>query len=814
MEERSQRAKISGSGRRWQVVPVFAGVGLLIAMLLVSRTPEPPAPLPTATVVAETIVTPSISTQPTPNNPIASLPKVDLADQQLLLIDVSAEIKFWNGTDPIQARGEIEHFFSTNSEGLTIDRQREMLFIRSFYWLEARSLRDNRRLWQIPIIEREADVETKILDVVSDPFNQLVWLVEKQRASDPFQPATVRLRGLDSRSGLELRRYQAPLLNDQPHVLPTINGPWLLADGQLWPFDPTSKAFGAPLLDKLEFAQVAPDGKRALVFGDGLLTELDLINQQTLNQTEVINLPRANSIGRIIASPNLDYVVIIDTVFGESDVWQEIIVYDRAGKLFAGWQRQLLAYRDHGFETDVSDRIRFLDDQRLVLLHRTGDLEIIDLVTDSNQLISLRADDNLAERLEYWDGFTLIPDLTPQALIENPELASLESTTVFFEPPLESDIDIPLAPTADPQPLGLAIVRDQVLELWDDSRVKTIDQSSNYSITRNNAPPLFVDRAGADLAFFDPTSQTTFTLVLEPAEAKSLSDFAGISSSDNQSVAFCYSYHLDVSADSRVNRCRELDVQTGQTTLFAELPAATFLTPIYWDGRQLTIVGKTSREANQADEYLVWQTLADDRTQGQMLLQALDLKQLWYVVGSPTVIYQSTADEIIYSYDVLEQTSHLLTQGMFNHSLHVDLAPNGQSVAVLEREYPLKYGKLRMFDTATGAELWHDSAINHQFGDWSGDSQFYLTRRYHPINSVINTHTRQGKIGHSLLVGEGFGDSTLDWSGQRIVLEMYDELFLLERVNEHWLPLRKFSGLQAISDRSFPLTMAYVYPQP
>lgn len=812
MEERSQRAKIGSSGRRWQVVPALGGVGLLIAMVLVAQTPEPPAPLPTATVVAETIVTPSISTQPTPNNPIASLPKVDLADQQLLLIDANDELKLWDGTGLVQARGRIEHFFSTNSEGLTIDWQREMLFIRSFYWLEARSLRDNRRLWQIPITEREADLETKILDVVSDPFNQWVWLVEKQRASDPFQPATVRLRGLDSRSGLELRRYQAPLLNDQPQVLPTVNGPWLLTDGQLWPFDPTSKAFGEPLLDKLEFAQVAPDGKRALVFGDGLLTELDLINQQTLNQTELTNLPQVNSIECIIASPNLDYVAIIGTIFEVSDLSQQITVYDRAGNLVSGWQHQLLEYYDHGVETDVSDRIRFLDEQRLVLLDRTGALEIMELATGKNQLIDLPQATEPAT-LHYWDGFALIPNLTPQALIENPELASLDSTTGFFDPALESNSDVPLAPTADPQALGLAIVRDQVLELWDDGRIKTIDQLSNYSIIRNNAPPLFVDRTGTDLAFFDPTNQTTFTVALEPAEAKSLSDFAGISASNNQSMAFCYSYHLDASADSRVNRCRELDVQTGQTTLFAELPAATFLTPIYWDGRQLTIVGKTAREAKQADEYLVWQTLADDRTQGQLLLQALDLKQLWYVVGSPAVIYQSTADEI-YSYNLLEQTSRLLTQGVFNHSLHVDLAPNGQSVAVLEREYPLKYGILRMFDTATGAELWHDSAINYQFGDWSGDSQFYLTRRYHPINSVVNTHTRQGKIGHSLLVGEGFGDSTLDWSGQRIVLEMYDELFLLERVNEHWLPLRKFSGLHAISDRSFPLTMTYVYPQP
>lgn len=813
MEEHSQRAKIAGSGRRWQVVPALGGVGLLIAMVLVAQTPEPPAPLPTATVVAETIVTPSISTQPTPNNPIAALPTVDLADQQLLLIDANDELKLWDGTGPAQARGRIEHFFSTNNEGLTIDWQREMLFIRSLYWLEARSLRDNRRLWQIPITEREADVETKILDVVSDPFNQLVWIVEKQRASDPFQPASVRLRGLDSRSGLELRRYQAPLLSDQPQVLPTVNGPWLLADGQLWPFDPTSKAFGEPLLDKLEFAQVAPDGKQALVFGEGLLTELDLINQQTLNQTELTNLPQVNSIERIIASPNFNYVAIIGTIFEVSDLSQQITVYDRAGKPIGSWQRRLLDYSLHGVETDVSNHIRFLDDQRLVLLHRTGMLEIIGLATDSKQVISLRADDNLAERLEYWDGFALIPNLTLQALIENPELASLDSPTGFFDPALESDTNVPLDPTADPQALGLAIVSDQVLELWDDGRIETIDQLSNYSIIRNNAPPLFVDRAGTDLAFFDPTNQTTFTVALESAEAKSLSDFAGISSPDNRSVAFCYSYHLDASADSRVNRCRELDLQTDQTTLFAELPAATYLTPIYWDGRQLTIVGKTYREAKQAHEYLVWQTLADDRTQGQMLLQALDLKQLWYVVGSPTVIYQSTADEI-YSYNLLEQTSHLLTQGMFNHSLRVDLAPNGQSVALLEREYPLKYGILRMFDTATGVELWHDSAINYQFGDWSGDSQFYLTRRYQTINSVVDTHTRQGKIGHSLLVGEGFGDSTLDWSGQQIVLEMYDDLFLLERVNEHWLPLRKISGLQAISDQSFPLTMAYVYPQP
>ncbi len=272
MEEHSKRAKIGGSGRRWQLVPVMAGVGFLIAMIAAAQTPAPPAAVPTATIVAEAIVTPSMPINPTPNEPIPNLPTTDLSDQQLLLVDDYGEMLLWDGVSPTQNRGTIENIFTLSDWQLTVDQQRDVLFIRTFYWLEARSLRDNRRLWQLPIIDHQANPETTILDVVSDPFNQLVWLVEKQRTSDPFQAATVRLRGLDSVSGLELRRYQAPATNSYPQVLPSAYGPWLLADGQLFPFNQEAEIFGDPVFTQLEFAQVALDGEQALVFGnDGLI---------------------------------------------------------------------------------------------------------------------------------------------------------------------------------------------------------------------------------------------------------------------------------------------------------------------------------------------------------------------------------------------------------------------------------------------------------------------------------------------------------------------------------------------------------------
>ncbi|ABX03081.1 MAG TPA: hypothetical protein DEF47_13040 [Herpetosiphon sp.] len=808
MEERSQRAKIGGSGRRWQVFPVLGGVGLLVTMLLVTQTPEPPAPLPTATVVAEAVVTPSISTQPTPQNPISSLPAVDLAGQQLLFIDPNNQIKLWDGVGLVQSRGTVERLYGSSGWGLTVDQHRDVLFIRGFDWLEARSLRDNRRLWQLPITAYANNTETTILDVVSDPFNQLVWLVEKQRTTDAFQPATVRVRGLDSRSGLELRRYQTPLVNDPPHVLPIVNGPWLLADGQLLPFDPASEAFGKPLMSRLEFVQVAPDGKQALVFGANSLIEIDLLTQQTLKQTELATAPKINSIEHIIASPNFNYVLIIGTVFEETDFSQHIFVYDRDGIQVGSWQRKLLAERTHIVDTDVSNHIRFLDDQRLVLLHRTGMLEIINLATDSMQLISLREKPDLFERLEHLAGFELMPKLELLPLVENPELEYLEA------PGFAS---APLTPTTAPKPFGLTSIDGQITQLWDDGSSKTINQLVRtlipYLIRRNNAPPLFIDLIDTDLVLIDPVNQTTHSIALEPIEAKSLDDLEGISASNSASIVICYSYHLDSSADSRVNRCRELNLQTGQTSLFAELPAATDLIPIYWDGRQLTIVGKTYREAKRSFDYLVWQTLADDRSQGQMLLQPLDVQQLWYMVGSPTVIYQNMLGNIV-SYQLLDQNPALLIQRSADHDIDVDLAPNGQRVVLIEREYPLNHGTLTMFDTATGAELWRDDTTRDHVGLWSGDSQFYLTRTYQAVNSSLNTYTHQGKQGHSLLVAQGIGEFVPDWLGQQVVLRIYDELFLLERVNEHWLPLSKFPNFQTVfSSRSWP-KIVYVYPQP
>ncbi len=514
-------------------------------------------------------------------------------------------------------------------------------------------------------------------------------------------------------------------------------------------------------------------------------------------------LPKVNHIESMLASPDLNFVVVIGTVFEVSDLSQQIIAYDRQGNMGNGWQRQLLKSRLHGVETDVSKHLRFLDNQRLVLLQRTGDLEIIELATGKNQLIGLPQASESDAQPKSWAGFGLIPNLKPQTLVENPALKSLEFT------PFTS---APLTPTTEPQPLGLATIDGQVIQLWNDGSSKHLKQSNSYSIDRANAPSLLVNVVDDTLAIFDPTSQTTMTISLEPAEAKRLADFAGIIAPDSQSAVLCYSYHFDASANSRVNRCLELDLQTGQTRLFAELPAATYLTPIYWDGRQLTIVGRTSHESQQPDEYLVWQTLADDRSQGQILLRTLDLQQLWYVVGSPTVIYQTQRDEI-YSYQVLDQRTCFLTQSKFNHSLQIDLAPDGQSIVLAERQYPLKYGMIYMIDTATGAELWRDSYINYQYGQWSGDSQFYLTSRYQTINSSVNTYTRQGKLGHSLLVSEQFGQFKSDWSGQRVVLQMYSELFLLERVNDHWLPLSKFPNFQAIYASYSTPTIAYVYPQ-
>ena len=798
MEERSQRAKIGGSGRRWQVLPVLVGVGCLIAMLMVAQTPAPPMPLPTATVVAEMVVTPSISSQPTPSIPINSIPAADFGDQQLLLIDDMGGLKFWDGENPTQARGDLQYITGPSNWALTIDQQREMLFFRTINWLEARSLRDNRRLWQIPISTYLNATETTIVDVISDPLNQLVWLVEKQRTRDPFQPATVRLRGLDSASSLELQRYQTPLLHDLPQVLPTINGPWLLADGQLLPFNPSLKAFGEPFMRQLEFAQIAPDGKRALVFGAGIVSEIDLLNQQILRQTPLIELPQSSSIARMLASSNFNYVAMVGSNAGASDLTQEIMVYDRDGKNIGSWRRQLIQYGILSIEPEINNRIRFLDDQRMLLLDHTGAIEMIDFTTGQSQILELAA--TATPSRTAFVGLAVIPKLAVQSSVANPELAFGGYNPFSNELPTL---------TTTPKLIGLSQINDQVAQLWSDGSTTLIKSTTNYVIARHNATPLFVNVTTKDLAIFDPTSQTTYTFDLEPAEAQTLSDLTGISAANNQSIVLCYSYHLDASGDSRVNRCLELELQTGQMTLFAELPAATYLTPIYWDGQQLTIIGKTY--LNNQYQYLVWQTLANNRAQGQILLDLTATKAIWYKVGAPTIIYQQTSSEI-YSYQLREKTSSLIAEYRSPQNVTINLAPDGQHVVLLERQHPLKYGTSRMLDTTTGAELWRDSFANNQIGYWSGNSQFYLTKNYQSVNSSLNVYTHQGQQGHSFLAAEGFGSVIPDWSGQRVVLQTSSDLFLLERLNEHWFPSSLYSDSNPTASIYDVISMVYVYP--
>lgn len=795
MEEHSQRAKIGGSGRRWQILPVMAGVGLLIAMILAAQTPAPPAPVPTATVVAEAIVTPSIATQPQPSQPLPTSKTLDLGEQQLVLVGSGSELTIWDGVNQPERRGKLGDW----DVAITIDREREVLLSRNYVWLEARSLPDDRRLWQLPIYSQQAQRETTILDVVYDPFMNVVWLLEKQATNDPFQPATVRLRGLDSQSGLELRQYQAPLLRQQPKILPTAAGPWLLVDGQLWPFDQDSDGFGEPFFSQLEFAAVAADGQRALVFGSGMVSEIDLLKRQTLNQTEFSHLPRANSIQEMLVSPALNYVVIISDPSEDYDSPQQIFAYDRTGNGLGFWQRHLGYERTHTSSDDISQLIRFLDDQRLILLNRTGSLETIDLSTNQTQMTEL-AQQPEAVQPEY-SSFALIPKVTLLPSVDTPRLEPIRVTLLA---------NAPLAASVADQPLALVNNGSEIKQLWAEDVRGVVQQANSYSIARRNAPPLLIEHAEQALQIFDPTTQTTMTLELEPAEAKSLSDFAGVSAPDNQSVVLCYSYHFDESANSRVNRCLAVDLQTGYKRVFAALPAATYLTPIYLYGQQVTIVGRTSNSGD--DRYLVWQTAFNEPAEGTNLLDSTDLKQLWYTVGSPTVVYQNHKDQL-YSYSTLHGIAHLLMPTSVSKALEIEISPAGQTIMLFERTYPLRYGTLMLFDSATGLELLRQPQSKSFQGTWSGDSQFYLLAENQMINSRLDTLSRNGQIGHSLLVADSFNLTKSDWFGERLILDTLNELYVLERINQHWLPLAKFAALEPIySSRSS--TIEYVYPQP
>ncbi|XSG75711.1 hypothetical protein ACP8Y2_01670 [Herpetosiphon llansteffanensis] len=798
MEEHSQRAKIGGSGRRWQILPVMAGVGLLIAMILAAQTPAPPAPVPTATVVAEAIVTPCIATQPPSTQPLPASNVAELGDQQLLLLNSSAELAIWDGVNEPQPRGTLANW----DVMITTDREHEVLLSWNYAWLEARSLTDDRRLWQAPSFSQQAQLETTILDVVNDPFMNVVWLVEKQATNDPFQPATVRLRGLDSRSGVELENYQAPLLREQPKVLPTVNGPWLLADGQLWSFDQTSAGFGEPFFSQLEFAQVAADGQRALVFGSGMVSEIDLRTRQTLNQTEFSHLPRSDSIDHLLVSPDLSYVVMVVNRSENSaiDLIQHIFAYDRAGNGLGFWQRQLLYKQTHTTSYDLSQLIRFLDDQRLILLDRTGKLETIDLTTNQTQIIELVHNPEALQ--PEFSSFALIPKLTLLPIVDTPQLEPLRIS--FPE-------NAPLAPAAlANQPLALIQNEGQTLLLEPEGQQIVEQQASSYSVARRNAPPLLIEHTGESLQIFDPTNQTTTTLDLEPAEAKSLNDFAGVSAPDNRSVMLCYSYHFDDSANSRVNRCLAVDLETGYKRVFAALPAATYLTPIYLYAQQATIVGRTSNSGD--DRYLVWQTSFNEPATGTNLLDSTDMKQLWYTVGEPTVVYQNLKDQL-YSYSTLHGIAHLLMPTSASKALEIEIAPDGQTIMLFERTYPMHYGTLLMFDSATGLELLRQPMARSFQGQWSGDGQYYFLRDNELINSRLITLSRSGQIGHSLLVADSFNLTKSDWSGERLILDTLKELYVLERVNQHWLPMAKFAALEPIySSRSS--TIEYVYPKP
>ncbi|XSG75709.1 hypothetical protein ACP8Y2_01660 [Herpetosiphon llansteffanensis] len=775
MEEHSQRTKLSRSWHNWYILPVIAGLGLLMTLILATQTPTPLAPVPTP----QTVINPS----------------APLGDQQLLLVGSEAEFAIWDGINRPETRGTLANWNVT----ITIDREREVLLSHNYALLEARSLRDNQRLWQLPIISHQAQVETTILDVVNDPFMQVVWLVEKQATNDPFQPASVRLRGLDSRSGLELRHYQAPLLHEQPQVLPTVNGPWLLADGQLFAFDSASEGFAKPFLSQLEFAAVGSDGQRALVFGSGMVSEIDLLTRQPLNQTAFLHLPQIDHLQQLFVSPDLKTVVAVLDRSDSIDSSLEIFAYDRAGNPLGLWQRSLIYYGGDSNHRDVGQRIRFLDNQRLILLHDTDLFEIIELATDQSFFMDLATVPST--ELPNYASFTLIPKLS---LLPSIAPATLEP----FDRAIVDDTPFAPFPLAA-QPLVLVHNEEQTKQLWAGGGNGLVRQASFYNIARWNAPPLLIEHAGTALQIFDPTNQTTLTLDLETTPVRWLSDFAGVSAADNRSIVFCYSYRLDMNEDSRFNRCLAVDLQSGQVGLFKTLPEATYLTPIYWDGQQATIVGYTPDPGN--DRYLLWQTSANDPTNGTTLLDSTAMLQLWYTVGSPTVVYRDPQN-YLQSYSILRQQAQLLMATTISKALKIDIAPDGQTVMVFERSYPWRYGTLVLFDSITGLELWRDQMRQFQ-GQWSGDGQVYLIGQRQAINSRLDRVSRQGMVGESLLLADEFKLTKSDWFGQRLALQMDGDLYVLELFNQHWLALAKFSSRTRIA-WSQAFSVMYVYPQP
>ncbi|MFD3164484.1 hypothetical protein [Herpetosiphon sp. NSE202] len=742
--------------------------------------------------------TPTVSA--TPNGASLGGAGVDLGGNHVLFIDSDRYMFLWDGRKPLKARGTA-HDSVDISYALTLDPEREVVIIQYTYQLEARSLRDNQRLWQLPIISRQAQFETTILDVINDPFNELVWLIEKQATNDPFQPATVRLRGLDSRSGLALRQLETPLVNAYPSLLPTAYGLWLLADGQLLPFDQDQARFGEARLSGVEFVQVAADGKRVLALSNGIITELDLATKQILKQTTLEAMPKRNRLGQMLVSADLSYVVLIGLEHSSSSNLEQIMAYDREGKIVGSWERKLLVDGYDGSEPGSQFYLQFLDEHRLLMLESTGNLDFFDLRTGKSNQFLATSDRLDGEQFAQFDGFIVIPKLDLLPAFFQPELAAV-ADAALSQP--ETKL---IGPVPAPQPLLLRWLGSEYRQIKTDGTYTSIVDPFRHTIARSNAPPLILAVQDFGIDLYDPTNQTTITLNLGTNERCCLDYFGAVSASDNQSVVICTRYYAEPKADSRVKRCLALDLQTGQTSDFGEMPTApNLIIPMYWDGRQLTMAGIIDPDSDQA--YGLWQTLAEDRSQTQRLLNTAEIKQLWYKLGSPTIIYQDLNYQL-YSYAIESQQRQLLLATNPNHTLKLEIAPNGERVMVFEQQLPFSYGVARMIDARTGLELWRDPMAQNYQGHWSGDSQWYLIHHEQIVNSSLAMIDAQGQARELIQVAQPLSWARSDWSARHVVLQVANTLALLRRDKLGWQHLSTIANY-----RISPLNIVYIYPQP
>lgn len=773
---------------------VYSILGLLLILALLSTCQaqqSQPTTIPTATSSAEAVLTPTILANPSPST--SSDPLLDLGGQQLLLVNYDQELFFWDGINPPKERGRMAGSVGVDYV-LTLDYEREVLLMQHFDWLEARSLRNNQRLWLLPMITQSAHHETTIVDAVNDPFNDLIWIVEKQTSTDLLQPALVHIRGIDSLSGIETRRYQAPFLRDHPYVLPTAAGLWLLADGQLFPFDLNNQTFGEPFLQGLEFAQVAADGKRALVFGNGSITEIELATKQTLKQTSLERLPQTDRLVHMLVSADLSYVVLVGSPNFPSSNSEQIMAYDREGRLIGHWDRHLVVESRNEFDPNNQPVLQFLDDHRLMALRPSGNMDLFDLSTGRAQVV-LTARDSITNQQRF-NGFVVLPKLNLLPVVYQSELEKVDLNPLAPQP---------LTPVTKPQPLLLSKLGFEYEQVDTHGEARPMAGSILETITRSNAPPLLVKVNEYSVDIFDPTNQTTITLDVDPAEGEYLSDFAGVSAPDNRNIVVCVGYYLDSSVDSRVNRCLEVDLQTGQTKSFGKMPATSQVIPIYWDGQQLTILTTAGIYSDEVAE--LWQILAEDRSQIQKLLQPSVMQQFWYVVGSPTLAYHDAQDRL-YTYALQHQQAQLLVPDTSNKQYELDLAPNGQTVMLFERRLPLKYGLARMLDTATGLELWRDPLRQMLVGHWSGDSHYYVLENPRTINSSLETISLQGQSNAVLYFAKPLSWSKSDWAAQHLLLKIDNMIYLLAQVNQAWLPVSTLAGNQVRGQ------VEYIYPQP